>query len=411
MARLDIEDDIDKLIDQAVDTFFVEAPSLEEVASVAGKPPPAKPEPSPPKAPAPPSFDEALDSLFTDSLQEANRTPTFVSSGDPNTDRAIDLAVDTLFVEEPDTPAPETAQVQIRAEELLATAPEVEPYPEKRPAAKVRTKEAVAAATADATATRKPSSATNTSYDEAMAREIQRHMDTLFTDPPSPPAQAAKPAPKPHIVQKESAPISNQDRIALRKLQEAILTLEWEISRRSVTALASELHRVRQRFQYNVAVDFAALSMRIVLDYVVKRMSRSHPESIRFLLDVTDYLSGGLATSLGDPLGAFHRILTRYESYKSVVRRAEGLPDPKPRASKELMIKDAAAFSKMVEGQALTLIRAGKSLASRLPASEDPENLIRSFRFLVNRSVNRILGDTHSERSPEQKRPKGRHRS
>ncbi len=36
-----------------------------------------------------------------------------VTSGDEDTDRAIDLAVDTLFVEEPETPAPETAQIKV----------------------------------------------------------------------------------------------------------------------------------------------------------------------------------------------------------------------------------------------------------------------------------------------------------
>lgn len=407
MARLDIEDDVDELIDRAVDTFFVEAPSLEEAPPVAVKQPPAQPEPAAPQKSPGPSFDDVLDSLFTGAFQEENKTPTFVSSGDPNTDAAIDLAVDTLFVEEPDTPAPETAQVQIRAEELLATASEVEIYPEKGPAGRIPAKGSAPSRAAAATAGGNSTPANDVSYDEAMAREIERHMDTLLTDAPPRQAAAAKTSARPQIVPREAVSVSNQDRIALRKLQEAILTLEWEISRRSVTALAGELHRVRQRFQDNVSVDFAALSMRIVLDYVVKRMSRSHPESIRFLLDVTDYLGSGLATSLGDPLGAFHQILTRYESYKSVVRKAEGLPDPKPPSSKELMIKDPQAFSKVVEAQALTLIRAGKSLANRLPESEDPENLIRSFRFLVNRSVNRILGDTHSEHAPEQKKPKG----
>ena len=36
-----------------------------------------------------------------------------VTSGDIETDRAIDLAVDTLFVEEPDVPTPETAEVEV----------------------------------------------------------------------------------------------------------------------------------------------------------------------------------------------------------------------------------------------------------------------------------------------------------
>ena len=139
--------------------------------------------------------------------------------------------------------------------------------------------------------------------------------------------------------------------------------------------------------------------MRVVLDYVVKRMSRAHPESIRFLLDVTDYLGKSLDSSSEDPLVAFHDILTRYESYKSAVRKAEGIPDRKPAILNELTIKAPEEFSQMVRAQALTIKRAGESLAERLETTSDPATLIRSFRFLINRSVSRILESTKEGRA------------
>jgi hypothetical protein len=201
--------------------------------------------------------------------------------------------------------------------------------------------------------------------------------------------QAAARAPGSHL----RAP----DRFPLRKLQETILTLEWEISKRSVSALANELQKVRARFQDNVTVDFAALAMKVVLEYVVKRMSRAHPESVRFLMEVTDYLDRKLSSSEDDPLVAFHQILTRYERYKSAVRKAEGLPDRRPPILRQLEIKDADAFSKLVERHATTILKAGRSLAKRLGRSGNPENVIRSFRFLVSRSVNRMLENTLKE--------------
>ncbi|MFH0823671.1 MAG: hypothetical protein V2B18_13055, partial [Pseudomonadota bacterium] len=69
----------------------------------------------------------------------------------------------------------------------------------------------------------------------------------------------------------------------------------------------------------------------------------------------------------------------------------------------QLAVRDAEAFSIMVEAQAKTIIKAGYSLAKKLGSVEDPENLIRSFRFLVNRSVNRILDNTF--KTAEKSRP------
>ncbi len=165
-----------------------------------------------------------------------------------------------------------------------------------------------------------------------MAKEIERHLQSLFVETkegaaPAPvaPAAPAEPSPKrkpttrrPTIPEPTPAPepVSEpaQEISSLRKLQEAILTLEWEISKRSVTVLASEIRSVRNQYQDNVTVDFAALAMRVVLDYVVKRMSRAHPESIRFLLEVADYLDSSIEASEEDPLRAFHHILMRYEN-------------------------------------------------------------------------------------------------
>lgn len=190
---------------------------------------------------------------------------------------------------------------------------------------------------------------------------------------------------------------------ALRKLQEAILTLEWEISKRSIAALSLELKRVRIKYQDDVTVDFAAVAMKLVLDYLVQRMSRAHPESVRFLLEVTDLLDRGFGVNNKDPLGVFHQILTRYETFKSVVRRAEGFADRQPPLLSDLEIPDPQAFAKLVEAQALMLIRAGRSLAKSMDRARDPKNLIRSFRFLVNRSVNRILENTRKGGEPEKR--------
>ena len=251
------------------------------------------------------------------------------------------------------------------------------------------------------------------SADDVLAKEISRHMGTLFKEK----AQAGQTSAQREVGASKAArqPQSSMqaaDSSPLRKLQEAILTLEWEISKRSVSALANELQKVRARFQDNVTVDFAALAMKVVLEYVVKRMSRANPESVRFLMEVTDYLDRKLSSSEDDPLVAFHQILTRYEKYKSAVRKAEGIPDRRPPILRQLEIKDTDAFSRLVERHATTIVRAGRSLAKRLGRSGNPENMIRSFRFLVSRSVNRILENTLKEdarklRGPERKAKRG----
>lgn len=457
MADFDQTDDIDALIDKAVDTFFVEAPSEDELAFEGEESEPAPPPPPPPPVPAPPaprttdvdtrgetpgggpSLEEAVESLFMEAFDAGEevdvpepepsrafaRTPTVITSGDDETDRAIDLAVDTLFIEEPeaDAPPPETARLEVTevrpgipSEEPVhdvVTPAEKAPPPRKpappptpapkppppppRPAPKPAPPPRPAPPRPPA-----PPAAPEEqkSYDDVMALEIERHMDTLFEAKAPAPAPREKRAPAEAVApQRERVPARPQVS-PLRKLQEAILTLEWEISKRSIKTLAVELQRVRSQYQDNVTVDFAAMSMRIVLDYIVKRMAKAHPESIRFLLEVTDYLDRSLTTSEQDPLGAFHRILTRYESYKSMVRKAEGLPDRKPPILHELGISDPDMFSRLVEGQGKTLIRAGYSLAKRIGSSQDPETLIRSFRFLVNRSVSRILESTQRDSGP-----------
>ncbi len=90
--------------------------------------------------------------------------------------------------------------------------------------------------------------------------------------------------------------------------------------------------------------------------------------------------------------------MTRYESFKVIVRKAEGLPEPGAASISDLAIDDPESFSKMVAAQALTLLNAGKSLAKKLDTTDDSRNLIRSFRFLVTRSANRILEHTHKKR-------------
>ncbi|MBM3302451.1 MAG: hypothetical protein FJY85_21175, partial [Deltaproteobacteria bacterium] len=317
-------------------------------------------------------------------------------------------AVDTLFVEEPETPAPETVELDVATvaslSQDLMTSPLVDPEQRSREARKAPPRPKPEKEEPKAT----PLAA---NYDEAMALEIQRHMHTLYKErrheERPEPARAVKAKPVPEKPVKPT----RLDAFPLRQLQEAILTLEWEISRRSVTVLANEIQKVRAQFQDNVTVDFAALSMRVVLDYVIKRMSRAHPESIRFLLDITDYLAKGLNSSERDPLVAFHQILTRYERYKSAVRKAEGIPDHKPAILDELAIKDPEGFSRTVVAQALTLKRAGMALAEKLGESDDPENLIRSFRFLVNRSLNRILASTVDSQAKKLTKPNARQRS
>ncbi len=427
MAKPREIDDLDELIDRAVDTFFVEGPGPDELAfqaelDASPPPPPEREEPKSPPAPAAsggPSLDDVVDTLFMSSFEEppSQAASTRMTSGDVETDRAIDLAVDTLFIEEPETAAPETAQIEV--EEIISVEGEeaaddfmiVEEEPAEAYEAAVETVEAYESAveTVEEFAGSEETAAEETpTYDDAMALEVERHMHTLFQDiavPESTPPPTTAPAVEAPAAPKKAIS-STGETYPLRKLQEAILTLEWEISKRSVTVLNTELHRVRQKFQDNATVDFAVMSMRLVLDYVVKRMSRAHPESIRFLLDVTDFLDRSLATSMEDPLRSFHHILMRYETYKSVVRRAEGLVDRKPPILNDLGIKDPQVFVSTVQAQTTTLMRAGKSLAKRLGTTKEPEHLIRSFRFLVNRSVNRILESTQKTQAKRVKKAK-----
>lgn len=410
MAKPDETDDLDELIDRAVDTFFVEAPTDEEMFGTGQEAPTPPAEPKPSAATSSPSnqgptLDEVMDSLFMSSFEEPPAPTTAITSGDDDTDRAIDLAVDTLFVEELEASPPETTQLEVGETEV----PDDEDF--RRHVAEHARKKKLAAPPAEKRPAAAPPAEKGLSYDDAMAQEIQRHMHTVLqeTAPPAPevapaaPPTRPKPKAKPpvrvqptaRVAEPEPQPVSGSP---LRKLQEAILTLEWEISRRSITVLATEIHKLRTRFQDNVTVDFAALSMRVVLEYVVKRMSRAHPESIRFLLEVSDYMDRSLRESEEDPLSAFHHILNRYERYKSIVRKAEGLPDDEPAILHQLEIKDPAAFQRIVDQQAKTIARAGQSLAKKLSKIKDPENLIRSFRFLVNRAASRILENTHKEK-------------
>jgi hypothetical protein len=469
MAKPEEIDDLDALIDKAVDTFFVEAPSADELDFFAEGPSPTASEPAqpPPSPPGPrgsgPSLDEAMDSLFSTSFHEALTEPqqatVVVSSGDDDTDRAIDMAVDTLFVEEPDAPPPETMELEVTAVEVPldeglfaedefkkgfqpspAAAPPPPPPPPPPPIRKPAAVEKPA-----------PPPKPAADYDDVMAQEIERHMRTVYDEPPervappeparparepvaAPPKRPAPPPPAPKrpappppqapapprapapapapqrpaaaAVRPEKAepraetqgPGPRPGESPLRKLQEAILTLEWEISKRSIAVLSSELKKVRGKFQDDMTVDFAVVAMKLVLEYLAQRMSRAHPESIRFLLEVTDLLDRSAGSANRDPLGVFHRILTRYETFKSVVRKAEGLPDRRPPLLSDLEIDDPQAFAKLVETQALTLIKAGRSLARVMDKTRDPKNLIRSFRFLVNRSINRILESTRKQK-------------
>jgi hypothetical protein len=399
MAKREEIDELDTLIEEAVDTYFVEAPAEAER-------PPESPQADArssnrsvtgqdqARAPSSVSLDEAVDSLFMSSFEPTPPAPnlrpaTTITSGDVEIDQAIDLAVETLFVEEPETPAPETAQVKVadslEEDQLGQYLAAEQSYSDRVDFAGEARPGASPNKTAKAEQAR-------SAYDEVMAQEIGRHMHTLY-DETAKEEVVAEEKPQIRAVPKEpTKKLSGGDAQALRKLQEAILTLEWEVSRRSVTTLANELHRVRTRFQDNVTVDFAAMSMRVVLDYVAKRMARAHPESVRFLLEVTEFLERILVSPGGDPL-------------RSVVRKAEGLPDRRPAILSELEIKDPDFFAKLVDAHASTLIKASHSLANGLKRVGDPENLIRSFRFLVTRSFNRILEKTHKEK--KQTRTKG----
>ncbi len=387
----DIEE-LDKLIDRAVDTLFVEMPSDEEqgdldaIVQGASQKTESTPEPvpslGPPKSEPPPG-PISFDSFDDTDLGEPRKS---VSSGDADMDRAIDLAVDTLFVEEPEAPIPETTAVEVKLETIVATrrpARGAEPSAEisRAPSSEYIDVEVVTEAT---------SGAETVNYEEVMAEEIDRNLESLFQEAVQPQPRPLKPVAKKDAKKAADVP-------ALRKMQEAILTLEWEISPRSIAVLSDEIRRLRSKFHEDVTVEFACISMRLVLDYVSRRASKAHPESIRFLLAVSGLIHRTLTSLNEDPLDAFHQILTRYESFKSLVRKAEGLPDSASPRLQNLKIKDPEAFSRLVEMQAMTLLKAGKSLAQRMTATQDAKNLIRSFRFLVTRSVNRILTSTHED--------------
>jgi hypothetical protein len=400
MPKRDENDDLDQLIDVAVDTFFVEAPTTGEyrvpTESVGPEPSPSAPAAASDPTTKAPSFEEAVDTLFMTAFKGS---PQDATSGDQETDWAIDLAVDTLFVEQPEAPPPETAQVEVRVADSAVEAEQFVEYNEIPAAAPPRQDLSAQKGSAAHVPKARVASEAKISYDDVVAEEISRHMHTLYeerTEADETRVQGHERAPQAAALPPESS-VRAADSFPLRKLQETILTLEWEISKRSVSALAGELQKVRARFQDNVTVDFAALAMKIVLEYIVKRMSRAHPESVRFLMEVTDYLDRKLSSSEDDPLVAFHQILTRYEKYKSAVRRAEGLADRTPPILRQLEVRDADSFSRLVERQATTIAKAGRSLARRLGRSGNPEDVIRSFRFLVSRSVNRILENTLKE--------------
>jgi hypothetical protein len=414
MAKSDDMEDLNRLIDIAVDTLFVEVSEEDEQvlgddslgpglsASHSGSSSPAyrKTHSSPETVTGSSQFE----SLHHGEPSGQDRTTT---SGDLETDRAIDLAVDTLFVEEPEAATPETAEVEslefeVELEELadgeepsdFVEEAEVEVEMEElfggeEPSDRYDSKASVGI-TADAGKGRFLGAAPS---ENALAGDIHRENLTRQE-------KSLRGAPlKREAAVPRQRPVGGAQQVsALVKLQEAILTLEWEISPRSVTVLSKELAKLRARFRDDVTMDFGALAMRLVLDYVAKRMSRAHPESIRFLLVVAGLLHMNATSGATDPLAAFHQILTRYESFKVTVRKAEGLPERGAASISDLAIDDPESFSKMVAAQALTLLNAGKSLAKKLDTTDDSRNLIRSFRFLVTRSANRILEHTHKKR-------------
>lgn len=461
MAKFDESiDELDALIDKAVDTVFVEEPeeAVEELEDSqldeASSAPDEEESPEVEIVEEGPNLDDAMDSLFTSSfieeapeaeqaISEPEAAPSSfehyggpksqVSSGDPEMDMAIDAAVDTLFVEDLDShQVPETARVDVDEVVSEQAAPPPKPAPEPAAAPKKKAPQTPKAApespepaenrvdTIDfsdvftnefgAADPEQDQQEDTSSYDDALAFEIEKHMHSLFTDQEAAPAETkakpqavAKPqakAPK----TKKAAP--SLDTGALRTLQEAILTLEWEISERSIESLRKELKKMRTEFSNDVTVDFAALSMRVVLDYVAKRKSKAHPESVRFLLEVTKYIDQALSQAGKDPLLAFHKILSRYEKYKSTVRKAEGLPDNDPKILGSLEISDLKEFSQLVEAQSMAIIKASYSLTKRIGSGGDTKNLIRSFRFLVNRSVSQILDRTQVRKTVKAKSQK-----
>jgi len=396
MASSDDTKDFDAMVDRALDGFFdedlVDRPDQGRKKRSAQE---RAPESSSDRgSSADFSFESAVDTLFKTGGSDVFGRGA-VTSGDPETDREIDLAVETLFVEEPETAPPDTAELEAQ----VVSAPSSEDKMLGKLALADVDWSAPRAAQPARARQQPPPPVDSPSYDKAMAAEVQKNLDSVYRAGPQHKAEAADEA---HLSLTTTGIMATSP---FRTLQEAILTLEWEISKRSVTTLAEELRRLRLKYRDNVTVDFAAISMRVVLDYIVKRMSKAHPESIRFLLEITDFLDSSVSLSESDPLQAFHAILIRYERYKSLIRRAEGLPDTKPDISKRLEIQDPQAFLRLVENRAKTLVSAGRSLAKELSTTGDPENLIRSFRFLVNRAVNQILEHTHGNSLQRASRP------
>ena len=194
MPKRDETDDLDRLIDVAVDTFFVEAPTSGEHRVATDN---ASPGPSPSSAagtaaaPASkkPSLDEAVETLFMTAFKG---TPSSVTSGDQDTDWAIDLAVDTLFVEQPETPPPETAQLDVRVAESGSDAEQFVEYneiPAAAPPRKEPTAKRGPAVPASGTGVAPESAFT---YEDAVAEEISRHMNTLLSETAQADQTAAK---------------------------------------------------------------------------------------------------------------------------------------------------------------------------------------------------------------------------
>ena len=149
-----------------------------------------------------------MDSLFSTSFQdtptEMRQSTVVVTSGDDDTDRAIDLAVDTLFVEEPDAPPPETMELEVTAVEVPLDAglfaedefkkgfqpsPAAPPPPQPAPAPP-----------RPAAPPKAPPAKPAADYDDVMAREIERHMRTVYEEPsaspPKPEREPIAPAPR-----------------------------------------------------------------------------------------------------------------------------------------------------------------------------------------------------------------------
>ncbi len=281
MAKSDDMEDLNRLIDIAVDTLFVEVseedeqvlgddslgPGLSASHSGSSSPADRKTHSSPETV----SGSSLFESFHDSELSGQDRTTT---SGDLETDRAIDLAVDTLFVEEREAATHETAEVEslefeVELEELadgeepsdFVEEAEVEVEMEElfggeEPSDRYDSKASVGI-TADAGKGRFLEAAPS---ENALAGDIHRGNLTRQE-------KSLRGAPlKREAAVPRQRPVGGAQQVsALVKLQEAILTLEWEISPRSVTVLSKELAKLRARFRDDVTMDFGALAMRLVL--------------------------------------------------------------------------------------------------------------------------------------------------